>query len=727
MTPPIKGGTIATAGGPFVPAVLLGSFLLFLIQPMVGRLALPRLGGAPAVWLSAMLVYQALLLAGYAYAHRLGAMAPARARWVHGAVLGIAALWLPVGLWTSVPTTGVTPLLSVPALLILSIGPLFLAVSAGAPLLQRWYAAAHPGRDPYPLYAASNLGSFAGLLAYPLVLEPLLPLRDQALIWSALYGVLALLIAWTAWRLPPSAPAEAQERGQPLGARRIATWILLAAVPSGLMLSTTSLLTTDLVALPLIWVVPLGLYLLSYTVAFAARRTFADAVTLAAPVLLLMAGAFTFMHGGRQAWLQAGVGVLALFAIAVALHARLFALRPAPARLTAFYLALAAGGALGGLFTALLAPLLFDWTWEHPLLLLSAALLLPQRPLLPALDALWAGRAGSWRARWAALLIVALAFPAAGLPLASDTMEKAAQIAIVVLTGLATGRRLPFTLGLAALMLSLGGLDAFRDTAAGIRERSFFGVYTVTQDGGARTLMHGTTKHGVQRTAAGATREPTTYYAPRSGVGLALAALPDGAEVGVVGLGTGTLACYRRGRQRYSIYEIDPTVLGIAREKFTFLARCAPDARLVIGDARLSLAAEPPRRFDALAVDAFSSDAIPTHLITREAFETYRRVLKPGGVLLVHISNRYLDLQPVLAAIARVDGWHTAVRDYGPTDEEAERELSRSVWVAMTRDRATLDRLVAGSGEAWDPIADRRGIRPWSDDYASVLPLLKFD
>ena len=717
--------TTATPRAPFVLAVLLGSFLLFLVQPLVGRLALPRLGGAPAVWLSAMLVYQALLLAGYAYAHRLGALAPAQARWVHLVVLGLAAFWLPVGLWAGVPTDGVTPLLAVPALLILSIGPLFLAVSAGAPLLQRWYAAAHPGRDPYPLYAASNFGSFAGLLAYPLLLEPLMPLRAQALVWSGLYALLIVLIALSARGLPRAAQAEPEAAGGRLGVGRVATWILLAAVPSGLMLSTTSFLTTDLVALPLIWVVPLGLYLLSYSVAFAAKRGLADAVAILAPVLLVMAGVFAFSHGGRHAWLQAGVGLLALFAISVALHARLFAMRPAPARLTTFYLALAAGGALGGLFTALVAPLIFDWTWEHPLLLFAAAALLPQRALLPALDALWTGRGGTQRAIWAATLLVLLAFPAAGLLPVPDAAQKAAQIAVVVLTGLATGRRLPFAIGVAVLMLSFGGLNTLRATAAGARERSFFGIYTVTEEGGARTLMHGTTMHGVQRTRPGTGRDPTTYYAPRSGVGLALAALPATAEVGVVGLGTGTLACYRRPGQRYSFYEIDRTVVGIARKKFSYLAQCAPDARLVLGDARLSLGREPPRRFDALAVDAFSSDAIPTHLVTREAFATYARVLKPRGVLLVHISNRYIDLQPVLAAVARVDGWHTAVRDHEPTTDENEQEQSRSVWVAMTRDRATLDRLVKASGEGWDPLASRAGMRPWSDDYASVLPLLK--
>ncbi|MCY7339142.1 MAG: hypothetical protein LH465_04210, partial [Sphingomonas bacterium] len=360
----------------FVATICAGSFLLFLIQPMIARMALPRLGGAPAVWNSAMLVYQALLLGGYAYAHWLGRFAPRRQALIHLALFAVAAAMLPIGLIAANPPPGANSFVWVPWLLLMSIGPLFLVVAAQAPLMQRWFAISGGG-DPYPLYAASNLGSFSGLIAYPLLVEPFVPVAEQSLGWSAAYGALVLLVAWCAWRLPNAAAATiypVADDAPPVAARTVWRWIFLAAIPSGLMLSTTLHLTTDIVAMPLLWVIPLGLYLLSFSVAFSENRRLAHFFTRSAPFVLLIAacGAFDIPHALTMFF--AFFTLLSLFAVSVVFHSALFECRPAPVHLTRFYLAMSVGGALGGLFCALIAPLIFNWTYEHPLLMLASAL-----------------------------------------------------------------------------------------------------------------------------------------------------------------------------------------------------------------------------------------------------------------------------------------------------------------------------------------------------------------
>ncbi|MDP3677413.1 MAG: hypothetical protein Q8R44_20330, partial [Novosphingobium sp.] len=371
----------------FVATVLTGSFLLFVVQPMVARMALPQLGGAPNVWNSAMLVYQALLLGGYAYAHLLSRWPVARQATVHLALLVLAAMTLPIHLATLAPPAPGREALWVPALFALSIGPVFFLVSAQAPLMQRWFSAHPRAGEPWALYAASNLGSFAGLIAYPIVFEPLLGVNIQAWAWSAGYAALVALIglcAWARWGLhgPVADPASAPAEAEPIPARRIVQWLVLAAVPSGLMLSTTTHLTTDVFAMPLLWVIPLGLYLLSFVPAFADRRSLAHTVTRITPLLILLSGGFAMTSRGAGSLSLALAGLVLLFAVAVSLHSRLYDLRPPASRLTLFYLVMSAGGALGGLFTALIAPLWFDWVWEHPLLIIAAALLMPQRPLL---------------------------------------------------------------------------------------------------------------------------------------------------------------------------------------------------------------------------------------------------------------------------------------------------------------------------------------------------------
>ena len=379
----------------FVATILTGSFLLFLVQPMVARMALPRLGGAPNVWNSAMLVYQALLLAGYGYAHWLGRFAVPRQATIHIGLLLLAGLTLPITLASLPPPAPGWEALWVPLLLAMTIGPVFLLVSAQAPLMQRWFAAHDGAGEPWALYAASNLGSFAGLIAYPLLAEPLLRLKYQSWGWSLGYGLLIVLIALAArarWQARAvEAAAVAIAPAEPISARRIALWLALSAVPSGLMLSTTTHLTTDIFAMPLLWVIPLGLYLLSFAVAFADRRQLSVLVTKVAPLMLLLAGGQAMASTSSGTMTQVLASVALLFVIAVTLHARFYDLRPSPAQLTLFYLVMSIGGALGGLFTALIAPLVFDWVWEHPLLVAAAALLMPLTPMfdwrkLPSLD-----------------------------------------------------------------------------------------------------------------------------------------------------------------------------------------------------------------------------------------------------------------------------------------------------------------------------------------------------
>ncbi|WP_120716840.1 spermidine synthase [Tsuneonella amylolytica] len=716
----------------FLATILTGSFLLFLVQPMVARMALPRLGGAPNVWNSAMVVYQALLLGGYAYAHAIGRLPLRRQALIHIGVLLLAGLTLPIGLASLAPPRPGLEALWVPLLFLATIGPVFFAVSAQAPLMQRWFAAQPGAGDPYPLYAASNFGSFAGLVAYPLLLEPLMPLRWQSGLWAAGYALLVVLVMIAGRTLPANASMVAEssvgdaDDASP-GWQRILMWLALAAVPSGLMLSTTTYLTTDIVATPLLWVIPLGLYLLSFSIAFSERRALACWFKRFAAAFVIVLGAITIMVSANGSVPAALASIALLVVVAIALHSRLYDLRPSPRRLTLFYLVISAGGALGGAITALAAPLVFDWTWEHPLWIVAAALLVP----MPAY-ARWTERAG-WSPQRGRIAMAAL-FAAALFILSALTevygtpgwSELAVQflLAVVVVIGLLLVRwRIAFASILAFAMLSLGGLDAVKQTLAGDRSRSYFGVYTVRDDNrnGLRTLAHGTTLHGVQHRQPERALQPTTYYGPTSGIGLALSeagGLAPNASVGIVGLGVGTLACYRRPGQTWTFYEIDPAVLAYSRDgTFTFMRRCTPDARIVIGDARLELARAAPASYDLLAIDAFSSDAVPLHLMTDEAMKVYLRALKPGGLLLLHISNRYVDLAPAVAALARANGLTAIER----RDVDIERPLSPSAWVALARDPARIAALRAASAKPWAPLEDR-GHALWTDDYASILP-----
>lgn len=738
----MTAGTTGNSRALFLITILTGSFLLFLVQPMIARMALPRLGGAPAVWNSAMLVYQALLLAGYAYAHRLTQTSPRRQAIIHIILFAVAILWLPIGLANLQPPADGSPIFWVPWLLIASIGPLFFVVAAQAPLMQRWYSMSGNQGEPYALYAASNIGSFGGLIAYPILVEPFTTLQSQKWIWSGIYLALMALVGTCAiqiWRTAGAntTPTEAAANEAPIGWRRRLYWIILAAVPSGLMLSTTSHLTTDLMAMPLIWVIPLGIYLLSFSVAFADNQKPAYWISRFAPIVLIVSAAFVFVVWGKAAIGGLIASLSLLFIVAVALHNEMYRTRPAPAQLTSFYLMMSVGGVLGGFFCAIVAPLLFDWTWEHPILILMAAALLPAIPLL---------RLNENDPRLPLIMVVigmiALAlglFGGISEPVESSFTKILLAATIMTLGIAVAGFRIPFLLAVAGLLTINGGWYSVQQSLDGVRMRSYFGTYTVnaSESGRVRWLNHGTTMHGMQ--LLDDPTRPISYYPDTSGVGIAMLNAPrlygPEASIGVVGLGTGTLACYRRPGQYWQFFEIDPLVIEIARERkiFSFLEKCAPDVPITLGDARLTLAAVPEGKFDILALDAFSSDSIPLHLLTKEAFATYRKALKPDGILLVHISNRYIDLNPVVAAEAKANGWSAALRHDSPTEQLINRGNRASQWIALSRDPAKLAELTGKvdkvksryyNSEQWLQLDAPGKTSPWTDDYASVLPHL---
>lgn len=736
-------GTIAQGAGRFsvpvrarfVATIFTGSFLLFLVQPMIARMALPRLGGAPAVWNSAMLVYQALLLAGYAYAHWLGRFRPRVQAAIHVGALLLASLTLPIGLVASSPPPDANPFLWVPWLLLASIGPLFFVISAQAPLLQRWFAVSDEG-DPYPLYAASNLGSFAGLLSYPLLAEPLLGLSQQRWLWSIGFALLVILVASCGLRLPHSdIPKPAADARTAPPSPTVVKWIVLAAVPSGLILSTTLHITTDLVAMPLLWVLPLGAYLLSFTVAFAARRSAAKWIGRVAPFLLLLTCFGVFVSAGSLALFFGAISIVNLFTLSVVLHSELFETRPPPQHLSLFYLALAFGGAVGGLFCALLAPLIFNWTYEHLLLLIAAAYLMRSRSPFDHFASVWNGDQLARRLTIAGVLVLAVIAIVAELPLAARFSQAngIALAGVLAVAITAIGNRLLFAASVASLLILGGGWERIElSLAPGTVTRSFFGIYSVRPGPRqSRMLLHGTTLHGMQNLGSPEReRMPTTYYAPASGVGLAMQHAPQlfgpNARIALVGLGTGTLACYARPGQDWTFYEIDPADVRIARDprRFTFLSRCKPDAHIEIGDARLLIERERPSSADLLVLDAFSSDSIPMHLLTREAFADYRRLLSPGGLLLVHISNRFLDLRPVVAAAAEEGGWLAVLRSYQPDAPARARNEGASTWIALSQSPDALARLVRDGRQQWEPLLRRQGFTAWTDDHASILPLI---
>ena len=696
---------------------------------MIAKMALPQLGGSPAVWTSAMVAFQLLLLVGYGYAHWLQRLSLRRQALVHGAALLLALLWLPIGFNAASPPSGDALVVWVPWRVAMAVGPLFVLLAAQAPLVQSWFRDTGTGGEPYRLYAWSNAGSFLGLLAYPLLVEPFAALDTQRTFWSASFSLLALATLGMLF-LASKAPIKAQKQSASAQWPKVRTalrWMMLAAIPSGLILSTTTHITTDIIAMPLLWVLPLALYLLSFVLAFRGARGLIDHVaTYAVP--LIAALAFIALSTDDFEVQVTGVASMALlFVASLALHRQLFNERPPAEGLTAFYLILAAGGALGGMLVAIVAPLVFDWTYEFPVLIIAAIAMLHQRD----------GKTGP----------VAIGVALAAMALAAAVALQWIEPSQILLAGL-FALPLFFVWRSKAVMLcvtlcgilALTGFDALILSANNLRQRSYFGIYTVRENetGTVRKLAHGTTTHGAQRLEPGKLLQPTTYFGPQSGAGQVLTAAPalygDKARIAVLGLGVGTLSCYAKSGQTWSFYEIDPLVVDIAIKQgwFTYMINCAPNAAVRIGDARLTLAQQLPASLDILVMDVFSSDSVPTHLLTREAFDVYDRVLAKNGTLLVHISNRYLNLEPVLAREAKARGWAAALKKHVPVQADLDAGETASVWVVMARSNGdlqrTLERFPAASSDAedgWRPLRQRTGFARWTDHYGSVLHLLQ--
>lgn len=709
----------------FSSGVFASAGLLFTVQPMFAKMALPLLGGAPGVWSVALVFFQAALLVGYGYAHLLARLRslPMQAA-IHCGVLALAALSLPLGLSHAVgqPTDGM-PAFWLLALLTLSVGAPFAALSATAPLLQSWYARTRQADagDPYHLYVASNLGSLVSLLAYPLAIEPLLGLGQQSAIWS--FG----FVATAAGILGCAALAARDDTGRhetpasvaiAPGAkwRERAIWIGLAAVPSSLLVGATTHITTDVAAAPFLWVPPLFLYLVTFTLAFSKRRIIPYGVT--SKIYEILGLAMAPLVGLISLGLTLGIAadLTVLFFAALLCHQALAARRPHVSRLTEFYLFLSLGGVLGGFFNAIVAPAVFTSIIEYPLAVMFALL------ALAPLAARQTRRQRLWTFAILALIATSIAIAAlTGGKVTLATLVLGMTACLVMRFIL----RAPAAYFAAGCALLIGATIALPQLKVELQDRSFFGLVRVTVDANTNTrrLVHGTTVHGSQSLTPGDELRPLTYYAHETPIGQVFRTLgKDHAigTVGIVGLGAGSTACYRQTGESFTYYEINPLVAEVARNPafFTFLSHCAPDAPIVIGDARLTLAKAPESSFDLLLLDAFSSDVVPAHLLTREAMALYLSRMKAGGIIVFHVSNRFMDLKDTLARVVEAEGAVMRFQVFRTTKEEAERGVTSSDVAIIARNPAALAAFDADP--RWASVAATQGA-PWTDDYSNVL------
>ena len=720
----------------YAATLFVSALLLFSIQPMFAKMVLPKLGGAPAVWSVAMVFFQTVLLAGYAYAYVLNRLlSPRWAAMFHLLLLGITAMMLPIAIapgWGVPPQDGTTLWLF--GLFAVSIGLPFFTLSASAPLLQSWFASSghKQAGNPFVLYAASNLGSFAALFAYPVIIEPFLTLKTQTAAWSIGFALLAVLLSFvgllTARALPAAVQAEAVGDVSANVFERM-RWIALAAVPSGLVIAVTAYLTTDIAAAPFLWVVPLAIYLLTFVAVFRERPWIAHANVVRFVPFAVAPLAVSLIGGEKVFWLTSIALNLVVFALLTLMcHGELYARRPSPRRLTEFYLCTSFGGVIGGGFAGLLAPQIFNGNYEYPILIALALLCMPGLVTGGSRKALT--EAAPWLVASAALALVW--YVTRFQP--SATLELPFQVLLALLAAaMLFQRQRPMRFfGLVILSFSVTAL--WRPGIAPIETaRSFFGVHKVAEvnDGRARLLYHGTTIHGAQRlrnddgTPVSGPLLPQTYYYPggpfAEAIGAVRAARGSLNHVAVVGLGTGTLACHSKGNEHWTFFEIDPEVIRIARDprRFEFLSRCAPESPVIAGDARLTLEASTDR-YDLIVLDAFSSDTIPVHLLTREAVAGYLSKLSPHGVLLLHISNRHLDLTPVVAKVAQSLGLAAFVREDRSAGDLLTTLKADARLVVLTRDAADAGS-VAGN---WMPLRPDQSSALWTDDYSNILGIM---
>ena len=747
---------------PYAVPIMMGAFLLFQIQLIIAKYILPWFGGTPSVWTTCMLVFQLLLLAGYLYAHIISMKLTLRiqAR-IHILLLlfSVALLAANAFLWKSPITpeahfdAGYTsqPIRQIIRILAVSISLPFFLLSTTSPLLQRWYAATH-NRQPYRLYALSNIGSLAGLVSYPFLLEPLLTTSGQGWIWSVCYAVFAGMCLISAHKTSASAakmpalPApKAEVDGPGPEPARMLLWLLLSGCACAMFLATTNMICQEIAVIPLLWVLPLGLYLISFIACFDSSRWYRRVVFhplyFISFVILMMSGFFKILPA-------VGSHLLMLFAVAMICHGELVAIKPASRHLTSFYLMVAAGGALGGVFVTLVAPFIFPAFWELQLAVLECGLLLA---LVLNLDReSWFYRGSSWLPFLLVCGVAGVAeFAVPHMPaLQSLSLSKTTVRAVLAILGIAAfwrgikGKKggceswiKGFSFGILALVGAFCFMHArYQGSQSSILFRSFFGAFRIEENDQGRTLKHGQTTHGWQFHDGLLDPTPTSYYATNTGIGILLWNHPkrtltgpgSDLRVGVVGLGVGTLAAYVREQDYYRFYEIDPKILQLSEGPnpvFSFLQLAPAKVDVVLGDARQSLAAEAARgefqRFDVLVLDAFSSDSIPVHLLTKEAMQLYLRHLRgPESVVAFHVSNRTLDLDPVLRGLSQEFDLDLSI-----IDTEADYIASAASWGLLSRDRKVLhtDELERHARK------DIKEISPviWRDDFSNLFRLIK--
>lgn len=736
----------------FALTLFVSAMLLFFVQPMVAKMILPMFGGTPAVWNTCMVFFQAALLAGYAYAHAsVRWLGVRRQPWVHLLLLVLALLVLPIGMGNeSPPPADGNPVFWLLWRLLILAGPPFFIVSSSAPLLQRWFAATDhtSAKDPYFLYATSNCGSLVALIGYPLLAEPALRLTHQSEMWSMGYVALIALTAvcaWTMWRRPSSEPDPSvngraisetgaathdEHADMPTTAHRL-WWVALAFVPSSLMLGVTTHITTDLAPIPLLWVAPLALYLATFVLVFAktplVRSTTVQRIL---PNVLLVFAPCLYFWPPTAATIAIPFHLFVFFLVALACHGDLATRRPAARYLTEFYLWMSVGGVLGGVFNAILAPIVFTSVLEYPLALVLACLL--RRRSTPDTDS----RRRVWRnLALPALLLLLTAGIIAGL---QSSAMKGTWVSIGILFFPTTMfcfalKESPIRFGIGYAVI-LGGLGWYADLQSGSTlhaERNFFGVKQVKlhASGDRRIFIHGTTAHGMQNIDPKRAAEPLAYYHRTGPLGDVFSAYGGAQEtpyVAVIGLGVGIVATYIEPGQHVTFYEIDPAVERIASDTryFTFLADCRGTCDVVLGDGRLTLARATNHHYRMIIVDAFSADAVPAHLLSREALQMFLSKLDERGLLLFHISNRYLDLVSVLAALAHDANLACLVR----RDTKVGKELAAagkmpSEYLIMARRPEHLSRLSDDSGWETPPVSP--DVRVWTDQYCNILQVLR--
>jgi SAM-dependent methyltransferase len=723
----------------FAATVFVSAALVFLVEPMAAKLLLPLLGGSPAVWNTSLAFFQIALLVGYGYAHLLQRLRSVRAQGlVHIVLLALAGATLPLRVSQLFgPPSSDHPIVWLLGVLAVSLGAPFAVLSATAPLVQAWYARAvdaEDGREPYVLYAASNLGSLLALLAYPIAVEPTLTLQAQRLGWSLGYAVFGLLIAGLALvvaRRPAQPAPPVTSASGPLRWSERLRWVALAAIPSSLMQGVTSHITTDIASAPFLWVLPLALYLLTFIIAFQARPLIPPRVTLVIQAAALAVCVAILPFSTLNIALQLAVHIAAFFFTALICHQALVARRPEPGRLTEFYLWMSVGGVIGGGFNAFVAPVIFDNVWEYPLVLALACLVRP-----------WGGErspAQSWVMLGVGVLCALATVVLAtfrGRLSASDVVgdlnlyelvSVGLMSAAVIAAFMVRGQALLFFAIITVLSVAANAASDRSTTTQSWR--SFFGVLRQSESpvqalgGTVRMLAHGTTLHGAQAQSPAWRCHPLVYYTPSTPIGQVFTALgaerPD-LRIGAVGLGTGSVAAYVRPGDHLTFFEIDPLVIRVATDPrhFSYTSQCAKgQVDYVVGDARLTLAQQPKDAFDILLIDAFSSDAVPTHLLTAEAVRGYLTHLKPDGVLILHLSNRNLDLRGPAQAVAHAAGGSALLQmrrvkagqgRFWEADEDA---------VIVARSPAGLRRFMADPRwVATNPFK----VRPWTDDYVNL-------